>query len=93
MRYIDRVQLLRTYSKLGQIENTPKAYNNKYFNFTKMLGKSLLFEQPLTLLTCDLPRLYNSLLIVIQIELTKETRDWINHMRGSYYFRVKGITP
>ena len=23
----------------------------------------------------------------------KETRDLLNHIRGSYYFRVKGMTP
>ena len=23
----------------------------------------------------------------------EETRDWLNHIMGNYYFRVKGITP
>ena len=37
--------------------------------------------------------LWNSLLFPIHIELRKETRDWLNQMRGSYYNWLKGLRP
>ena len=40
IKYIDRDQLLQTYSKLDQILNAPKAYNNTHFGSTKMIEKS-----------------------------------------------------
>ena len=35
----------------------------------------------------------NWFVVAIHIHLRKETRDWLNHIRGNYYLRVKGITP
>ena len=36
--------------------------------------------------------LYNLFLFAIFLEVSKETSDWLNHMRAGYYLRVKGIT-